>query len=68
MILPADVLEWRRLRALHLKRQGWSGRDIAEALTPGGKLYTLVRQESFDGTHVIEFLVHLLRATGRGCW
>jgi transposase len=30
--LPADGLEWRRFRALHLKRQGWSRRDIAEAL------------------------------------
>src|SRR6059058_436983 len=24
--------EWRRLRALHLKQQGWFQRDIAEAL------------------------------------
>jgi hypothetical protein len=30
--LPADALEWRRFRALHLKRQGWSRHDIAEAL------------------------------------
>jgi transposase len=30
--LPADGLEWRRFRALHLRRQGWSRRDIAEAL------------------------------------
>jgi transposase len=30
--LPADGLEWRRFRALHLKRQGWARRDIAEAL------------------------------------
>ena len=27
-----DVLEWRRFRALDLKRQGWSRHDIAEAL------------------------------------
>src|SRR5436305_245348 len=26
--LPADGLEWRRFRALHLKRQGWSRGDI----------------------------------------
>src|SRR3954468_16741468 len=31
-ILPADGLEWRRFRALHLKQQGWSRQDIAEAL------------------------------------
>lgn len=30
--LPADGLEWRRFRALHLKRQGWSRQEIAEAL------------------------------------
>ncbi len=30
--LPADALEWRRFRALRLKRQGWSRHDIAEAL------------------------------------
>jgi transposase len=30
--LPAEGLEWRRFRALHLKRQGWSQHDIAEAL------------------------------------
>src|SRR5512144_778433 len=31
-VLPADGLEWRRFRALRLKRQGWSRKDIAEAL------------------------------------
>src|SRR4051794_25949282 len=31
-VLPSDGLEWRRFRALHLKRQGWSRHDIAEAL------------------------------------
>ena len=30
--LPADGLEWRRFRAVHLKEQGWSRQDIAEAL------------------------------------
>ena len=30
--LPADALEWRRFRAFHLKQQGWSRQDIAEAL------------------------------------
>jgi transposase len=30
--LPADGLEWRRFRALHLKQQGWTRQDIAEAL------------------------------------
>jgi transposase len=30
--IPADGREWRRLRTLHLKQQGWYQRDIAEAL------------------------------------
>jgi transposase len=30
-------------------------------LTPQGKIYTLVRQESLDGFNTIDFLVHLLR-------
>ena len=30
--IPPDWREWRRLRALHLKQQGWYQRDIAEAL------------------------------------
>jgi transposase len=30
--LPADALEWRRFRALHLKQQGWPRHDVAEAL------------------------------------
>src|ERR1700736_529460 len=30
--LPADGLEWRRFRALHLAQEGWSRHDIAEAL------------------------------------
>jgi transposase len=31
-LIPANWREWRRLRALHLKQQGWYQRDIAEAL------------------------------------
>jgi transposase len=30
--LPADGLEWRRFRALHLRQEGWPVYDIAEAL------------------------------------
>jgi transposase len=30
--LPGDWREWRRLRAVHLKQQGWYQRDIADAL------------------------------------
>jgi transposase len=34
-------------------------------MTPQGKVYTLVRQESLNGLHTIEFLAHLLRGAGR---
>ena len=34
-------------------------------MTPLGKVYTLVRQESLNGLHSIEFLRHLLRVAGR---
>jgi hypothetical protein len=33
-------------------------------MTPVGKVYTLARQESLNGLHTIEFLDHLLRASG----
>jgi transposase len=33
-------------------------------VTPAGKLYVLVRQESLNGLHTIEFLKHLIRHVG----
>ncbi len=30
-------------------------------MTPAGRRYTLTRQESLDGSHSVEFLVHLMR-------
>jgi transposase len=33
-------------------------------MTPEGRVYTLVRQESLNGLHCIEFLLHLLRVAG----
>jgi transposase len=35
--------------------------SVMGALTPEGKVYTLVRQESLNGFHTIEFLMHLRR-------
>ena len=29
--IPPECYEWRRFRALYLKRRGWCQRDIAEA-------------------------------------
>ena len=38
--------------------------SVMGGLTPRGKVYTLVRQESLNGLHSIEFLVHLGRVAG----
>ena len=43
-------------------RPTWS---VMGGMTPEGKLYTLVRQESLNGWHSIEFLVHLGRVAGK---
>lgn len=40
--------------------------SVMGGMTPAGRVYTLARQESLNGSHSIEFLVHLMRvATGR---
>ena len=38
--------------------------SVMGAMTPVGRVYTLVRQESLNGLHCIEFLLHLLRVAG----
>ena len=45
----------------------WQTRDhlsVMGAITPEGKIYTMVRQESLNGLHSIEFLLHLGRVAG----
>jgi transposase len=45
----------------------WQTRDhlsVMGGVTPTGKLYVLVRQESLNGLHTIEFLKHLIRHIG----
>jgi transposase len=38
--------------------------SVMGGMTPEGRVYTLVRPESLNGLHCIEFLLHLLRVTG----
>src|SRR3954452_23039999 len=38
--------------------------SVMGGMTPEGRVYTLVRQESLNGPHSIEFLLHLLRVAG----
>jgi len=35
--------------------------SVMGGMTPAGRIYTLVRQESLDGSHSVEFLIHLMR-------
>jgi transposase len=46
----------------------WQSRDhlsIMGAITPQGKIYTLVRQTPLNGLHTVEFLEHLMRVASR---
>lgn len=38
--------------------------SVMGGMTPEGRVYTLIRQESLNGLHSIEFLLHLLRVAG----
>jgi transposase len=38
--------------------------SVMGGMTPDGKIYTLVRQESLNGMHSIEFLIHLGHVAG----
>jgi transposase len=46
----------------------WQTRDhlsVMGGLTPDGRVYVLVRRESLNGLHTVEFLGHLVRHVGR---
>lgn len=38
--------------------------SVMGGMTPVGRVYTLVRPESLNGLHSVEFLLHLLRVAG----
>jgi transposase len=39
--------------------------SVIGGMTPKGKVYTLARQESLNGLHTIEFLIHLLHVVSK---
>ncbi len=39
--------------------------SVMGGMTPAGRIYTLVRQESLNGLHGVEFLVHLMRVASK---
>jgi transposase len=46
----------------------WQTRDhlsVMGAVTPQGKIYTLIRQEALNGLHTVAFLEHLMRVTSQ---
>ena len=48
---------------IHEKQTG-DHLSVMGGMTPEGNVYTLARQDSLNGLHVIEFLTHLLRVAG----
>jgi transposase len=39
--------------------------SVMGGMTPAGRIYTLVRQESLNGSHSVEFLMHLMRVAAK---
>jgi transposase len=39
--------------------------SVMGGMTPAGRVYTLARQESLNGSHSVEFLVHLMHVAGK---
>ena len=46
------------------ERQTRDHLSVMGGMTPEGKVFTLARQDSLNGLHVIVFLIHLLRVAG----
>ena len=65
-LLPGVVRTYRPegLTPVLREKQTRDHLSVMGGMTPEGKVYTLVRQESLNGLHCIEFLLHLLRVAG----
>jgi hypothetical protein len=65
-LLPGVVKTYspRGLTPLLAAMQTRDHLSVMGGLTPVGKVYTLVRQESLNGLHTVAFLVHLQRVAG----
>lgn len=53
-----------RLTPVLREKQTCDHLSVMGGMTPEGRVYTLVRQESLNGLRSIEFLLHLLRVAG----
>jgi transposase len=65
-LLPGVVRTYspQGLTPVLAEKQSHDHLSVMAGVTPAGKLYTLVRQESLSSSHSVEFLEHLLRQTG----
>jgi transposase len=66
-LLPGVVKSYapRGLTPVLAERATRDHLSVMGGMTPEGKVYTLARQQSLNGTHSVEFLAHLLRVAGR---
>jgi transposase len=65
-LLPAVIRTYAPKASRPVLKE-WQTRDhlsVMGALTPQGKIYSLVRQESLNGLNTMVFLLHLLRVAG----
>src|SRR5262249_54005293 len=65
-LLPGGVRSYapEARRPVRREKQTRDHLSVMGGMTPAGKVYTLARQESLNGLHSREFLVHLLRVAG----
>jgi transposase len=66
-LLPGVVKTYSPAGETPVMRE-WQTRDhlsVLGAVTPQGKIATMVRQESLNGLHVLEFLLHLGHVVGK---
>lgn len=62
-LLPSVVRTWARVGKTPVLRTPckYDHLSVASAITAGGKLVTQIRDTSFDGGAIVDFLKHLLR-------
>jgi transposase len=61
-LLPAAVRTYApRGRTPELRYPYWKHLSMISAITPDGRLFTMTREDAFDGEAVVRFLKHLLR-------
>ena len=61
-LLPAAVRTYApRGQTPELRYPYWEHLSMISAITPDGRLFTMTREDSFDGEAIAQFLKHLLR-------